>query len=115
MQLRLNSVFSVLDVEYAILEPNGALTVMKKHGKNTVTKGDMQIPDEPQNLPGEIISDGKIVEKNLEELAYSREMLYNDLLKQGIHDVKNVFYAELQFDRSLYIQKRLNYKNPSSA
>jgi len=106
MQLRLNQVFSIMDVEYAILEPNGALTVMKKSSKKPVTKEDMQILSEPAGLPSEIITDGKIVEKNLAELGYSREQLNAELRKQGVKDVKHIFYAELQQDRSLYIQKR---------
>ncbi|MCL2617157.1 MAG: DUF421 domain-containing protein [Defluviitaleaceae bacterium] len=91
MQLRLNQVFTVADVEYAILEPNGALTVMKKPSAG---------------LPAEIITDGKVVEKNLAELGYSREALNVELRKQGIIDIRNVLYAELQPDRSLHIQQR---------
>ena len=106
MQLRLNQVFTIVDVEYAILEPNGALTVMKKPGKNPVTKQDMQIMPEPAALPSEIIADGKVVKKNLKELGYGREQLNEELRKQGVADVKNVLYAELQQDRSLYIQQR---------
>ena len=106
MQLRLNQVFSVIDVEYAILEPNGALTVMKKSGQNHVTKRDLQIPPEPGGLPAEIIADGKIVEKNLAELGYSRNNLRDELSKQGITDIKDVLYAELKKDRSLYVQRR---------
>ena len=106
MQLRLNQVFSVKDVEYAILEPNGALTVMKKPEKIHVTKEDMQIPPGPAEMPSEIIADGKVVEKNLTELGYSREQLNNELQRQGITDIKSVMYAELQQDRSLHIQQR---------
>jgi len=93
MQLRLNGVFSIVDVEYAILESNGALTVMKKSGK-------------PIGMPSEIVADGKVVEKNLTELGYSREQLMNELRKQHINDVKDVLYAELQQDRSLHVQRR---------
>ena len=106
MQLRLNQVFSVADVEYAIIEPNGALTVMKKSGKNPATKQDLQVPPEAVGLPSEIITDGKVVKKNLRELGYSRGQLDAELQKQGITDVKNVLYAELLQDRSLYVQKR---------
>jgi len=106
MQLRLNQVFSVTEVEYAILEPNGALTVMRKSGKNPVTKEDMQITPEPVGMPSEIIADGKIVEKNLAELGYSHEQLHSELQRQGIADVKDVVYAELQADGSLHIQQR---------
>jgi uncharacterized membrane protein YcaP (DUF421 family) len=94
MQLRLNDVFSILDVEYAILEPNGALSVLKT-------------APEPAGIPAEIIADGKIVAKNLPELEYTRQELMDELQKQGISDIKTVLYAELQRDRSLYVQKRL--------
>ena len=106
MQLRLNQVFSITEVEYAILEPNGALTVMKKQGKDPVTKEDMNIKPEPAGMPSEIIADGKIVGKNLTELGYSRGELDKELRKQGVTDIKSVLYAELSQDRSLYIQKR---------
>ena len=106
MQLRINQVFSITDVEYAILEPNGALTVLKKSDYNPVTKGDMGIVAEAVGLPSEIITDGKVVEKNLEELGYSRKQLDDELQKQGVADIKTVLYAELQKDRTLYIQQR---------
>ena len=106
MHLRLNQVFSIMDVEYAILEPNGALTVMKKPGKDPMTREDMCIASNPARLPSEMIVDGKIVEKNLLELGYTRQQLDDALRTQGITDIKTVLYAELQQDRSLYIQKR---------
>jgi len=106
MQLRLQQVFSIMDVEYAILEPNGALTVMKKSGLDPATKGDMHIPPEPVGMPSEIITDGKVVEKNLAELGYSRRELEAELRRQGIDSAKKVLYAELQKDRTLYVQKK---------
>ena len=93
MQLRLEQVFSVTEVEYGILEPNGAITVMKKTGCQGA-------------LPAEIIADGKIVEKNLKELGVSLEWVMGEMLRQGIMDVRDVFYGELQGDRSLYLQRR---------
>jgi len=106
MQLRLQQVFSVMDVEYAILETNGALTVMRKSGQDPVTKEDMRIPPEPVGMPSEIITDGKVVEKNLPELGYTRQELDAELRRQGIKKIKDVLYAELQKDRTLYVQKR---------
>lgn len=108
MQLRLNQVFSIQDVEYAILEPNGELTVMKKTDKEPITKEDMKIPSRPvvYGLPTEIIVDGKVVEKNLTELGYTMLQLNVALKNQGIKDIKTVLYAELQQDGSLYIQQR---------
>jgi len=108
MQLRLNQVFSILDVEYAILEPNGALTVMKKPEKESVTKQDMQIAPGPVGMPSEIIADGKVVKKNLPELGYTFHQLNEELQRQGVTDIKTVLYAELQQDGSLHIQKKIS-------
>jgi len=108
MQLRLDQVFSIADVEYAILETNGALTIMKKPGLDPVTREDMNIPPGPVGMPSEIITDGKVVEKNLLELGYTHEQLDEELRRQGIGRHKDVLYAELQQDRSLYVQRRTN-------
>ena len=97
MRLRMSQVFSIMDVEYAILEPSGALTVMKKQCKEPVVKEDM---------PSEIIVDGNVVEQNLLELRLTRQWLDGELKKQGISNIKTVFYAELQEDGSLHVQKR---------
>lgn len=92
MLLRINNVFSIVDVEYAIYEPNGQLSVFKK-------------TESVQYLPSEIISDGKIVERNLKELGLDKEWVEQQLIALGVKLVEEVFYAELQKDGSLYIIK----------
>ena len=107
MLLRTNSVFSITDVDYAILEPNGDLSVLKKPEKEFITQQDMDIPPkENLYIPSEIIADGKIVVKNLAELGKSEDWLSGELAKQGISSHTDVFFAELQSDGSLYIQRR---------
>ena len=64
MLLRINNIFSIQDVDYAILEPNGQLSVLKRPDLEAVTKKDMQIqPESRIYLPTEIIVDGKVVKK----------------------------------------------------
>lgn len=107
MLLRNKDVFSIKDVDYALLEPNGQLSVLKKPEQETVIKKDMGIP--PENrlyLPAEIIVDGRVVEKNLKELGLNIGWLENELCKAGINSVKEVLFAELQSDGSLYISKK---------
>lgn len=107
MLLRNNQVFSVKEVEYAILEPNGQLSVLKKPEQETVTKSDLSLqPSKRKYVPTEMIVDGKIVRKNLQELQLSREWLEGELREAGIESVEDVFFAELQSDGSLYVTKR---------
>ncbi|MCL2860508.1 MAG: DUF421 domain-containing protein [Oscillospiraceae bacterium] len=106
MLLRTNNVFSIKDVNYAILEPNGDLSVLKIEGEQQITKKDMNVKLENiKNIPSEIIVDGKVVYKNLTELGKTEEWLNNELKVKNISSIKDVLYAELQSDGSLYIQE----------
>ncbi len=107
MLLRCNNVFSVEDVDYAILETDGQLAVLKKSGQQTVTKKDLHIPThQPLFLPAEIIVDGKIVEHNLKELNLDREWIQTQLKNSGVGSINDVFFAEIQSDGTLHVDKR---------
>jgi len=104
MMLREQGVFSTQDVDYAVLEPNGKLSILKKVKQQPATKQDLKVSTPiPKYFPSEIISDGKFISKNLEELNLTKESILQQLQKQGIHSVEEVFYAEIQNDGSLYI------------
>lgn len=107
MLLRTNNVFSIRDVEYAILEPNGQLSVLKKSDKEQVTRKDLNLP--PNNIlyiPTEIIVDGKLVFANLVEIGLTREWLDQQLKQANINSISQVLYAELQSDGNLYFSKK---------
>ncbi|MGW9528222.1 DUF421 domain-containing protein [Paenibacillus terrae] len=66
MLLRNKDVFSPKEVEFAILEPDGKLSVLRKEELLPATKKDIKATVTPiQRIPTELIIDGKIVEKNL--------------------------------------------------
>lgn len=107
MMLRNESIFNFNDVDYAILEPNGKISVLKKTELQNVTKKDMNISSyQPMFIPSEIISDGRLVKRNLKELNLTEEWVNQELIKAGIKNIRQVFYAEIQADGSLYIDKR---------
>lgn len=104
MLLRQSNTFSVEEVEYAILETNGSLSVMKR--QQAQPKSDLGIKAEKiKNLPREVISDGKIMKVNLKGLNKDEEWLKNELRKNNIESVKDVFYAEVRSDGTLYISQ----------
>lgn len=106
MLLRDKNIFSVQEVDYAILEPNGKLSVLKKIENESVTRKDMQLPVKPRlYLPTELIVDGNIVHKNLTELQLSRAWLEGEVKQSGVQSIKEVMYAEIQYDGSVYIDK----------
>jgi uncharacterized membrane protein YcaP (DUF421 family) len=106
MLLRINNVFSIKEVEYAIYEPNGQLSVLKNPDTDTPVKKDFNFQTESYKyLPSEIISDGKLVKRNLKELNIDQKWVEQQLLSSGINSIEKVFYAEIQKDGSLYISK----------
>ena len=64
-------------------------------------------------LPSEIIVDGKIIYHNLKEFNLDENWLNNQLKQQNISSVNNIFYAEIQGDGTLFIEKIsvLKYKS----
>ncbi|OPX41996.1 hypothetical protein CLHUN_41100 [Ruminiclostridium hungatei] len=107
MLLREKDVFTVRDVWYAILEPHGELSIVKKAAKQPVLMENMGFqPQNPSYLPGELITDGNLITKNLLEFGKTEEWLTQELSKQGITSIKQVFYAELSEGDTLFIQKK---------
>ncbi|WP_208588960.1 YetF domain-containing protein [Gracilibacillus suaedae] len=107
--LRKKNVFSVTDVDYAIFETDGTLSVMKKEDKQTLTKGDMHIQvikTEPFPIATEVISDGKINKSNLSKLSIDENWLEKQLKQAGVNDISDIFFAEIQKDGRLYIDLR---------
>ena len=104
MMLREQSIFTLADVEYAVLETNGELSVLKKAGQQEATKTDVQVGGKvPKYLPTALITDGKLLDRNLLEFDLTEEWLMKELRKKGVETIDQVFMAQLQTDGTLFI------------
>ncbi|QGU96078.1 DUF421 domain-containing protein [Clostridium bovifaecis] len=92
-ELRLSGYYNISDIEYAILETSGQLSILPKVGINPVTKEDLKINTAQEVLPVTLILDGKINIKNLKSIHQTEEWLYNQLKANNIHSPKEVFLA----------------------
>lgn len=104
-ELRLNNFPNISEVEFAILETNGQLSIIPKSEKKPLTPFDMNIAVSPSNLPYTIISDGKINNFNIEKSNKNLNWLKNTLEKNNIKDPKEVFFMNVSDDGSIFIQK----------
>jgi uncharacterized membrane protein YcaP (DUF421 family) len=93
-------------VEYAIIEPSGIITVIKKSPYDSVSKSDLQIQLPPAPLNLAVILDGKPESNNLELLGFDEGWLKQRLHEQNILSVNDVMYAEWNTIEGLYLQKR---------
>ncbi|MDM5248641.1 MULTISPECIES: DUF421 domain-containing protein [unclassified Lysinibacillus] len=107
MMIRQYQVFSITEIDYAILEPNGILSILKKPEYQGTQKIDLKIlPQSPAFIPTEIIADGKLLKRNLLEIGKSKDWLNNELKKANIKSIDEVFYAEIQPNGEMFIQKK---------
>jgi uncharacterized membrane protein YcaP (DUF421 family) len=119
LQLREQQIASVGDVEFAVLEPNGKLSVIKKQdAENGGTKGEqsgkertdqaagtVQFPPKYrfETLPVPLIMDGTVLEENLERLGKNKFWLRSELRSRGIADVKDVFLCTIDHRGRLFV------------
>jgi len=102
--LREKNIFSFREVAYAILEPNGKISVIKTPLYETVKRGDLDLPIQSVDLPLTIISDGVLIKNNLEIIKKSEEWLNRELQMRGIASLREVMLAEWSAEGGLYVQ-----------
>ena len=103
-QLREKNVFNVADVEFAVLETSGQLTVSLKPQKRPLSE-DLKYEDY-EGMPLTLIDD----EVNIKGLDanLNLEWLERELKKRNINSVKDVFYASLSSNGEIYLVEREN-------
>ena len=103
--LRKKDVFNIKDVKYGILETTGEISVIKVADKTEVTLGDLKLQGEEDDIKTEIIITGNIIYENLLKRNLTAKWLMGQLKVQGIQDVRDVFYANLDEQNNLYIDQ----------
>lgn len=105
-QLRERDVFNVADVEFAVLETSGQLTVSLKPQKKPLSAEDLKIRTDYEGMPLTLVDDGEVNIKGLEDANLSLEWLEKELKKRNIKSVKDVFYASLSVNGDIYLVER---------
>src|SRR5699024_6126025 len=109
--LRSKDVFAIQDVEYAVYETNGEMSVLKKPQFEKPTREDFKIVPKKAEIAVSLINDGEIIYDNLDEIDKSEEWLLNELRKQQHDKLEDIFYAEYLSDKPLFIQPYTKIKH----
>ena len=104
--LREKNAFSIADVEFAILENDGHLSVLPRADKQPLTPSDMNLAASSKGLTKDIIIDGRLIRENLQDSQVSEDWLIRQLKAQDIHSIEDVFYAGLDGAKILYVSKK---------
>lgn len=102
--LRQSETFSIREIAYCYLEPNGSLSILKKSKYQKTTQEDFNIAPEPVYVPVTVIRDGEILWDEISDLGFDSTWLTTQLASQGITDSKDVFLAEWLEGDGLFIQ-----------
>lgn len=102
-QLRVSGVWDLGHVEFAVLEPGGQLSVQLKSQHRPVSAADLGVPTRYEGMPIELIMDGQVVQKNLQENGLSERWLEKQLRQRGVADAGEVYYAVLNTRGDLFL------------
>lgn len=101
-QLRQKDVFDLSQVEVAVVEPSGKISVRKKSAYTPLTPADMSMPTVDKGLPRLLVVDGAVLPSVLAASGFTREWLDKRLGEQGLK-VQDVYLAALEGDGKLYV------------
>jgi uncharacterized membrane protein YcaP (DUF421 family) len=115
--LRQKDVFDFTTLQFAILEPDGNLSVLPKAEHQPVTSKDLQLSVSPVGMITEVIIDGVILEQNLKQKKKDRNWLELQLKEKGVQGIEQVAFAAILPNGQLYVDKfsdQINEENDVS-
>lgn len=105
-QLRIKDVFSISQVEFAILETNGSLSVLLKGPFQTPTNESLSLQSEPARPPLMLVMDGRIHDAALKKSSITKNELLNYIKSMGYKSPKECLFISLDASGMLHAQDK---------
>jgi len=109
-ELRLKGYFDIEDIQYAILETSGQISILPKLKTTPATKENLKIIEKESLLPVTLILDGKINKDSLDYLNKTDKWLMELLSKHQITSADNIFLACIDSKEKFYYQNKIEKK-----
>ncbi len=103
--LRSNNVFDIKDVQFAIVETTGKISVYNKYSAREVTNSDMNFHKKSKNPPYVIVNDGIFLGKSFEVLGLNYDW-YENILKKKNLETKDIFLMTAESDGTYNLIER---------
>ncbi len=107
-QLRTKSYPDISDVEYAILETNGQVSVIPKAQSAPPTAKDLGVAAPEFSLPITLVLDGELQRTDLKKAGITEEQLLKKAKANGFHNLPEIFFAQLNSNGQIEFQGRPN-------
>ena len=105
-ELRAQGLTDTAQVEYAVLETNGQLSIILKSGDQPVTASQMGVDADDVSYAHIIINEGRILDNNLKLLGRDRRWLANELKRQNLRSADEVYILTLSENGSVFCQAK---------
>ncbi len=111
-EVRSNGYFDLSQVEFAVMEANGKLSILPKAQYRPVTPSDMKLKVNKESLCSNVIIDSKIMHKNLLNMNKTEDWLNKELKVKGYNDLSKILLATLDInDKIVIYEKNINEKS----
>lgn len=97
--------FNLSDIQTAIFEYNGRLTVLPVSTKRPLNPEDMNLAPQPEYINTEVIMEGRILEDNLKRMGLDSKWLKKKIKEQGFNNVKDIFLGVCDQNNQLSLYK----------
>lgn len=97
--------FNLNDIQTAVFEYNGELTILPKSNKRPANPEDMNLSPNPEYINTEVIMDGRILEENLKRMGLDHIWLEKRIKEQGFKNSKEIFLATCDENKQLTLFK----------
>ena len=98
--------FNIAEVQYAIMETNGKVSIMPKPDKSPVTSFDLKIKKENTSIPLTIISEGKFMEDNLNLSSKNKDFFIKLIKKYKINTIKSILLLTITEQGEVFLQQK---------
>lgn len=105
-ELRMAGITDLSQVKYAVLETTGRISVLPYAEARPVTNQAMGLKVQEKGLPTVVVSDGRVLSKNLRARNLSMGWLKGELAKRGVTDVRQVFLLTVDEKGNLYLTQK---------
>ena len=97
--------FNLSDIQTAIFEFNGKLTILPVSTKRPLNPEDMNLTPQAEYINTEVIMDGRILEENLKRMGLNAKWLQKQIKEQGFKNEKEIFLGLCDQNKLLSLYK----------
>ena len=97
--------FELSDIQTAIFEHNGKLSILPVSTKRPITPEDMSLQPKPAHINNEVIMDGRVLDENLKRMGVDANWLDKKLKEEGYKSAKEVFLGLCDNEKRLSLFK----------